>query len=467
MGFSLKYRIAVIIFVLEAILMGIVLWQTLGHSEEVVRNQLDKNDRAILEIMSGISRTALLTEEYADLQTYLENLLETSRIEQALLVDSRGLIVVSSRPDAIGKPPVEFNAQNTHDAAVSRIDFWRSKEIKNSGGLLGQLAIQVSNEALIEATIESRNLGIGIAMAGMVIIAVVGLITGGLLTRRLVAVTVTADRFSHGQLEARTGIQGRDEIGVLGETFDRMAGNLQTSQQEGEALIKQLSEKNVQMERFTYTVSHDLKTPLVTVRNFAGMLEKDIAEGNTTGIKKDLDYILSGTESMANLLEDLLKLSQIGHVINDPRPVGLNKLFAQAEKDLHSIITEQGAFVEIQPDMPVVYADSSRLLEVAHNLLQNALKYSRSGQQSIIKVTAENQGDETACCVSDNGIGIDPQYHELIFGLFNRLDQSYEGTGVGLTLVKDIIETHGGSISVESLGEGTGSKFCFTLPTRG
>jgi signal transduction histidine kinase len=316
---------------------------------------------------------------------------------------------VSSRLDAIGKPPVEFNAQNTHDAAVSHIDFWRSKEIKNSGGLLGQLAIQVSNEAVIEATIESRNLGIGIAIAGMVIIAVVGLITGGLLTRRLVAVTVTADRFSHGQLEARTGIQGRDEIGVLGETFDRMAGNLQTSQQEGEALIKQLSEKNVQMERFTYTVSHDLKTPLVTVRNFAGMLEKDIAEGNTTGIKKDLDYILSGTESMANLLEDLLKLSQIGHVINDPRPVGLNKLFAQAEKDLHSIITEQGAFVEIQPDMPVVYADSSRLLEVAHNLLQNALKYSRSGQQSIIKVTAENQRDETACCVSDIGIGIYPQ----------------------------------------------------------
>lgn len=464
MRISLKFRIAIIIFILEAIMMGIVLWQVLGHSGEAIRNQFSKNDQAMLDILSGIGRTALLTEEYADFQPYLENLLETYRIEQALLIDSRGMIVASTNADEVGKAPTHMHTAAEQHTTNTVEHFWRSKEIRNSAGLLGVIAIEISNEALSEVIAESRNLGIGLAIVGMIIIAIVGLVAGILLTRRLATVSATADRFAHGDLAARTGMKGEDEIAELGMTFDRMAGNLQTAQNEGEILIKQLSSKNTQLERFTYTVSHDLKTPLVTVRGFSGMLEKDLAAGNAEGVKKDLEYIMSATGTMANLLEDLLKLSQIGHVISNPRPVALGELFEDASRDLQGLIAEQGARINIQSNMPIVLADRSRLLEVAHNLLQNSLKFSGRGEAPVIGVSAREQADSVTCCVEDNGIGVNPQYHDQIFGLFNRLDQSIEGTGIGLSLVKSIIEAHQGTVTVESRGEGAGAKFFFTLP---
>lgn len=108
MHLSLKYRIATIIFILEAVMVGIILWQTLDHSQMMIRNQLASHDRAVLEIMGGISRIAFLTEEYADFQPYLENLLEDSRIQQVLLLDSRGIVVAGSDPDIVGEPPPQI-----------------------------------------------------------------------------------------------------------------------------------------------------------------------------------------------------------------------------------------------------------------------------------------------------------------------------------------------------------------------
>ncbi len=464
MPVSLKYRIAIIIFLLEAIMMGIVLWQTLGHSANTTREQFANTDAAILQIVSEIGRVALLTEEYADLQPYLENLLATARIEKALLADARGLVVASSDPADVGKTLSDQYPDSAAQNPDRGESFWSYREIRNSAGLLGVFAIRISNQTLLQASMQSRNLGIGIAIVGMTIIAIVGLVVGFLLTKRLAAVTAAANHFAAGQFGTRSGIQGSDEVGELGQTFDKMAESLQTIQQEEKALIEQLSSKNTQLERFTYTVSHDLKTPLVTVRGFAGMLEKDLEAGNTEAIKKDLQHILKGTATMAQLLEDLLKLSHIGFVVNQMELVDLNSLFDQASHGLYSLVTEAGAEIDIQPDMPRVYVDRSRMLEVALNLLQNALKFSRPGFPVKIRIGAQQNGHRIECWVEDNGIGIAPEYHDLIFGLFNRLDQSYEGTGIGLSLVKSIIEAHRGTIEVESPGEGMGARFVFTLP---
>jgi len=232
MRLSLKYRIAVIIFALEAIMMGAVLWQTLGHSEETTRNQLAANEQALLGVMSGISRIALLTEEYAELQPYLENVLADPRIEQVLLVDVKGRVVAGTQPGTVGRAPPSFTNHSGQHKDHSGNHFWRSTEITNAEGLLGILAIELTNTALHEATTETRNLGISIAIIGMTVIAFVGLIVGVLLTRRLALVTETANRFAQGELTARTKIHGQDEIGELGQTFDKMAVSIQKSQQQ-------------------------------------------------------------------------------------------------------------------------------------------------------------------------------------------------------------------------------------------
>lgn len=446
-------------------MMTAVLWATLDHSEESTRQDYLSSERAILAVMSGISHIALQTGKYDELQPYLDSLLEDSRITQVMLLDARGIVVAATRTESIGKFPTVFSASDTIDEATQARQVWRSTEIKNDDQHLGVLAIEVSDAPLLKTTADARNLGIGIAIAGMIIIAVIGLVVGVLLTRRLANITNAAYRFAHGETDARTYVRGRDEIGDLGRTFDQMADNLQTGATEARQLIEKLSETNAELERFAYTVSHDLKTPLVTIKGYLGMVQKDFREQRHERIERDFESIASATDTMAQLLEGLLELARVGRVVNEPEEVGLNDIFNQAARSLDGQISNEGARLIVQEQMPQVFIDRIRMIEVAQNLLENALKFSRDSDSPEISVSAHEEPGRVVCCVDDNGIGIEPQFQDQIFGLFNRLDQSYEGTGIGLTLVKQIIEVHKGNIWVESVGKGKGARFCFALPS--
>jgi signal transduction histidine kinase len=114
--------------------------------------------------------------------------------------------------------------------------------------------------------------------------------------------------------------------------------------------------------------------------------------------------------------------------------------------------------------MPAIYVDRGRIAEVLQNLVENAIKYSRDNEHPKVRIYSEVKNKETLFVVEDNGIGIESTYHEKVFGLFERLDPRVDGTGVGLALVKRIIETHGGEIWIESPADLVGSRFCFTLP---
>ena len=466
MRFSLKYRIALIIFVLEAVMMTTVLWATFDHLEDAAREQFASSERAILEIVSGISHIAIRTGEYAELQHHLENLLEDTRIEQVMLVDARGIVVAGTKPELIGKFPSVFSEAATIDKDTQAQRIWRSTEIREGDQRLGVLAIEISDAVILKTQTEARNLGIAIAVAGMIIIAIVGFVVGVLLTRRLALVTDAAYRFSHGDVDARADLRGSDEIGDLGHTFDQMADNLQARAIEAKQLIDQLSDKNQELERFAYTVSHDLKTPLVTIKGYLGMVQKDLRENRQDRVERDFEFIISATDTMAQLLEDLLELSRVGHVVNEPEKVSLTDLFRQTSRLMEIQFALKNTTLNIQEQMPMVFVDPQRMAEVAQNLLENALKFSQNSSSPVISVSAHEEKGRVFCYVEDNGIGIEPQFQDQIFGLFNRLDQSYEGTGIGLTLVKRIIEVHQGNIWVESNGQNKGAKFCFSLPSK-
>ncbi len=234
---------------------------------------------------------------------------------------------------------------------------------------------------------------------------------------------------------------------------------------EQKKLIAELEARNTEMERFTYTVSHDLKSPLITIQGFLGLLEKDALAGDVERLQSDISHIFGAAEKMQQLLEELLELSRVGRLVNPPEPVSLTKLAQEAVELVAGQITKSGAEVVISPDLPVVMGDQPRLLEMMQNLVDNAAKFMDSQVAPRIEIGVRQDGDETVCYVQDNGAGIDPRYHEKIFGLFERLDQKTAGTGIGLALVKRIVEVHGGHIWVESEGLGQGSTFCFTLGT--
>jgi len=127
-------------------------------------------------------------------------------------------------------------------------------------------------------------------------------------------------------------------------------------------------------------------------------------------------------------------------------------------------LAERSVQVEIAPDLPEVYGDRPRLREMLENLLGNAAKFVGDQPDPCVEIGVRQGDNERVFYVRDNGIGIDPQYHDRIFGLFEKLDQETKGSGVGLTIAKRVVETHGGRIWVESEGSGCGSTFCFTLP---
>jgi signal transduction histidine kinase len=174
----------------------------------------------------------------------------------------------------------------------------------------------------------------------------------------------------------------------------------------------------------------------------------------------------SATDKMARLLDETLELSRMGRVVNPPEDVALGGIVAEAMQLVEGKITHEGMQVDIAADMPVIFGDGPRLVEVLQNLIENAVKWTADQPDPRIIIGTRQDNGETVCYVRDNGKGIDPHHHEKIFGLFEKLDSKREGSGVGLALVKRIIEVHGGRIWVESEGVGQGSTFCFTLPQR-
>lgn len=236
------------------------------------------------------------------------------------------------------------------------------------------------------------------------------------------------------------------------------------AERERENLIDELEAKNTELTQFTYTVSHDLKSPLVTINGYLGYIEQDAQSGNMERLQNDTRRIREATNKMHALLTELLELSRIGRLMNTPEDIPFNEIIKEAMDIVHGQLESREVTVQTQPNLPIVHGDRQRLIEVLQNLLDNAIKY--MGPQTDPLIEIGQQGEENGKSiyfVKDNGIGIAPEYHERIFGLFNKLDSTTEGTGIGLALVKRIIEVHGGRIWVES-EPGQGSTFYFSLP---
>ena len=231
-----------------------------------------------------------------------------------------------------------------------------------------------------------------------------------------------------------------------------------------QAQFRELEAKNAEMERFTYTASHDLRSPLITIKGFAGLLLEDIRQGKLERADKDLQRILNAASKMDDMLQGLLELSRIGRMLNPFKEFSMSELTTDIAELLSGSLNQKEVNLVIQPDMPRVVADEARIGQVLQNLMENAIKFMGDNEDPQIEIGYKELLDEYIFFVSDNGVGIDPRYREIIFGLFDKLDPHSPGTGIGLSLVRRIIEFHQGRVWVESDGPGQGSTFYFSLP---
>jgi signal transduction histidine kinase len=237
---------------------------------------------------------------------------------------------------------------------------------------------------------------------------------------------------------------------------------------ERERLIRELETKNAELERFTYTVSHDLKAPLITIKGFLGFLERTAAIGDGDRLHADIRRIDTAASRMQRLLDDLLNLCRLGKQAGPAERVEFAPVVEEAAELVRGRLAAERVQLVVQEGLPAVRGDRSRLVEAVQNLLDNAAKFMGDQSDPTIEVGArgcDEQGRHVLY-VRDNGMGIPDEHRERIFGLFNRLSADTDGTGIGLTLVRRIVEVHGGTIHVESPGEGCGrgATFVFALP---
>ena len=220
------------------------------------------------------------------------------------------------------------------------------------------------------------------------------------------------------------------------------------------------------MERFIYTVSHDLKSPLISISGFIGLLERDLERGHLEGAGDSVARVKTSASRMATLLDELLEMSRVGRVRDDPERVEPGPLVQEVVREMAPRFEERSVEVSVHPDIPPVHADRSRLRQVFQNLLDNALRFLGDQAEPRIEIGGKNAEGRARLFVRDNGMGIEPEHHEAAFELFRRLNAGIEGTGVGLSLVKRIVEVHGGRVWIESEGRpGHGTTVWVELPS--
>jgi len=228
--------------------------------------------------------------------------------------------------------------------------------------------------------------------------------------------------------------------------------------------VRDLMKSNLELQKFAYVVSHDLKEPLRMVSSYVRLLELKYKDRLDADATKYIKYVVEGSKKMQSLIDDLLLYSRIESLELDLQLTNLNQLVSQLKADLSKPVLEAGAELRWD-DLPTIKADSSQLREVLHSLVTNGIKF-RGNEKPKVHIAATRSNEGWIIAVQDNGIGVESKHFERIFGVFNRLHTSeqYPGTGIGLALAKKIVERHGGRIWIES-NVGEGSTFSFLLPS--
>jgi signal transduction histidine kinase len=290
------------------------------------------------------------------------------------------------------------------------------------------------------------------------------------LTKPLVQITHAAEAITAGNLGERVSVQRDDELGRLARSFNIMAEQVSRSRHHLEAQVTQrtqaLENTNAELESFSYSVSHDLRAPLRAIHGFARILLEDHRAQLDSEAQRLLGVIDQNTRRMGQLIDDLLAFSRLGRKEIASAPVDMRDLANTVADDIRRTeVARNGTLTIVVDPLAPARGDRALLLQVFSNLLQNAAKFTRDRADARVEVGSRPDGGQTVYYVKDNGAGFDARYSDKLFGVFQRLHttEQFDGTGVGLAIVKRIVQHHGGRVWAEG-GIDQGATFYFTLP---
>ncbi len=314
-----------------------------------------------------------------------------------------------------------------------------------------------------------------VIIISVILASILSWLVGKSITAPVAQMTNTFKLLAKGDHQAQIpGHDFKDEIGDLSRAADVFKKKNRETEElliKSRALTNELEEKreelahsNEELEQFVYTVSHDLKSPLVTSMGFIGMVNDLAKKGEYEKAVSKLDRVARANTRMGQLINDLLELSRVGRVNLDKKSIDMNLMLKDFKDSLKLKLKQEKFELVLEDNLPTIYGNESRILQLFENLMSNAFKYAKNPSgNSRVKIGSVKDNYEYIFYVADNGQGVQKDYHNKIFGLFYRLDNTKEGTGIGLSVARKVMQFHEGRVWIES-EPGHGATFWLAFP---
>lgn len=331
------------------------------------------------------------------------------------------------------------------------------------------LVVKIDQAEAFAPVTGMRNVLALLILLSSIAVTIISLLVARTITQPLINLTLVASRISDGDLSLRADVTHQDEFGHLGQAFNKMTTTLvediarrKRTEKKLAQQAEELAHSNYDLEQFAYVVSHDLRAPLRALKAYSQFLQEDCADQLDEIGLEYIEGIGESAQEMDQLVVDLLEYSRIGRIKVELSQVDLNKLL---ERVITSLRLREQAEIQLPTDAPILSARAVRLEQIFTHLLSNAVKFLRPDVPPLIIVSCTEEENKWVFSIQDNGIGIQKKQFEKIFGIFQRLHtiDEFEGTGIGLAIVKKAVEEHRGEITVQST-VGEGSIFTFTWP---
>lgn len=414
------------------------------------------------------------------------------------VTDGRGLVIAHQHNPNYVKDQIDFSSVPTVQAALAGEEgvMRYLNPVENEEGLGAYMPLPGTRWAIVHTVSTKAAFSLIndltrdillIVLVAIVLLVLFSLIILRQFTMPLSQLSEAAVKIGSGDLSQRITVKWKDEIGQLATKFNEMAASLadkeaqlrqyttnleQKVEERTAELARSLQElkqksvdlerSNAELERFAYVASHDLQEPLRMVSSYTQLLERRYKDKLDADANDFINYAVDGAKRMQQLINDLLAYSRVGTRGKPFENTDCGAVFDAAIANLSVAIQESNAVVTHDP-LPALMADEGQLVQLFQNLISNAIKF-RDKRPPKVHVSAKLDGDKWMFSVQDNGIGIDPQYFDRVFVIFQRLQgNNYPGTGVGLSISKKVVERHGGRLWIDSQ-TGKGSTFYFTLP---
>jgi signal transduction histidine kinase len=503
--FQLVFALMILVVLIGAVAGAQVISNTNKVTDRLARQTLPASAEAY-RLQSALinQETGLRGYAIAADPQFLEPYIEGSREQDRAAVRLRELL--SDRPELIADLDViERGVQQWRTEYAGPLAATTSPEqaralaattAVRAKGVFDQLraAFTVQNDGLAAAVaadnraLEHARTVRDVVLTGMVLVFLLTGIVLTVLLRRLVvrplaALAESSLRVADGEFDHHIDSRGPADIvqvaaavedmrtRIVTELGSTQSQSTQLRQQKAELDLQadELRRSNAELEQFAYVASHDLQEPLRKVASFCQLLEKRYGSQLDERGKQYIDFAVDGAKRMQVLINDLLTFSRVGRVSEGAQPVRLDEPLDKALTNLSGALEESDAVVERPDDLPEIMGEPTLLTMLWQNLISNAVKFRRPDRAPVVRIeVAAHAGDPELrlFSVTDNGIGVAPEFAEKVFVIFQRLHarDEYSGTGIGLAVCKKIVEFHGGTIWIDT--ENTvGTRICFTLRT--